>query len=135
MSLAAAFSSAQEAALRASTDLAAIVGKAIFTAAPPTKNLPYVLIGEDQVLEDASGCAGEGEVFATVNAWSRPEPPQANTVRNIAAAIIAALVTELMIDGFDCDLFEVQDQLYTTDPDGSSRARLVLHYLVTEQVS
>lgn len=133
MSLAEAFHTAQEAALRASGALAALVGKKILTVVPQGQTLPFVVIGEDQVLEDVEGCAGEGEVFSTVHVWSKPNPPQAESARAIGAAVIDALRAELTLTGFDVDLFELTSERYVTDADQSTHGIIDLHYLTTEQ--
>jgi hypothetical protein len=136
--LAAGFHAAQETALRGSAALKTAMGlpsARIYTVVPKDVLLPYVLIGEDQVLYDQSGCAGEGEIFATVNWWSKPTVPDVTQSRAMGAAILTALVGALTISGHDVDEYELQDMTYATDPDGSTHGRAIFHYLTTEQVA
>jgi hypothetical protein len=134
-----AFKTAQEAALRASADLKTAMGLTIariYTEVPANAPLPYVLIGQDQVLLDDEGCATEAEIFSTVGLWSRASPlDKGDQARAIGDAIIAALAVELTIVGWDVDLALMQSETYATDPDQSTHGTLVFHYLLTRQVA
>lgn len=130
-----------EAALRGSAALAtamATAGKGIVTEAPAGIAMPYVLIGNDQILlENGEDCADEAEVFCTVQWWSRTSgalDKQAQA-RAMGAAIIAALNVALTISGWDCVVWEMQDENYGTDPDQSTHGRAVFHYQLTEIVA
>ncbi len=128
----------QQAAIRASAAVVAAMGQAdprVFVAVPTNAKPPYVKIGEDDVDYDASGCGGEGEIIATVSVWSRPDPPQGSSARDIGAALVAALAVPFAIDGHTIDVAELEGETYATDPDHSTRARLVFRYLTTEQVA
>jgi hypothetical protein len=138
--LAAGFHAAQEAALRGSAALKTAMGLTtarIYTVVPKDVLLPYVLIGEDQVFyyKPPGGCPGEGEIFATVNWWSKPTVPDVTQSRAMGAAILAVLVASLTVTGHDVDDYELQDMTYATDPDGSTHGRAIFHYLTTEQVA
>lgn len=130
---AAALNAAIEAALRASTDLAGI---RIYNGVVPERAspLPYVIIGEDQVIGDDEECTTASEVFATVHAWSKPEPPSATEARDIGAAIRAALTASLTVTGHEVVDFEFQDARYNTDSDGSTHMAAVFHYFLTPSV-
>jgi hypothetical protein len=124
-------------ALKASTDLATAMGGSVrlFRGVIEERAaLPYVLIGEDQVIGDDEECGPASEVFATVNAWSKPNPPGASQIRLMGAAIRAALTTALSVTGHEVVDWEFQDANYSTDPDGSSRMRAVFHYFLTPSV-
>lgn len=130
------FHVAQEAALRAHAGLIAVLNPfKLYTTTPKNATPDYVVIGEDQVFYETSGCAGEGEIFATVQVWTRPNPPQGADARTIGAEIIAALNTELSLTGHDVDVWELESETYVTDPDHSTHGRFVFHYLTTEQVA
>lgn len=135
---AAAFRISEEAALRASAALAAAMGVVrLYTEVPANAPLPYAVIGQHQVLlEVIEDCADEAEVFATIAIWSRPTTPDHGAqARAMGAAIIAALNAQLTITGWDVDLWEMQSERYSTDPDQSTRGVIELRYLLTQQVA
>ena len=127
---------AQEAALRASGTLPGVMG--LTTArvhngvVPVGSNMPYILIGEDQVTTEDETWASEAEVFSTVNVWAKPEPSGAGLARAIAQEVKTILNTALALASHDVVVWGVTDELYMTDPDGSSRVRMVFRYLTTE---
>lgn len=136
---AAAFHATQEAALRGSAWLKSAMSLAtarIYTVVPANATMPYVVLGEDQVFSFDNGCGSEGEIFATVNWWSKPSPPDSGSqARAMGAAIIGVLDTALALVGHTVDVHEVDDETYVTDPDGSTHGRAVFHYLTTEVVT
>ncbi len=132
------FKVAQEAALRASAALPPLMdGKVrIYTEAPPNAPLPYILIGEDQILLENSVCADEAEIFATVNLWSRTTPLDHGVqARAIGSEVITVLNQQLSLSGWTVDEWTVQSERYVTDPDGSSHGIITLQYLLTEIVA
>jgi hypothetical protein len=137
-SAAEAFATAQEAVLRASTDLQTAMalggGKVrLYDEIPVNAPVPYVSIGERQTLiVQHPDC--EAEVFATVQWWSRKDPLDKGVqARAMGAAIIGALLAQLTLDGWDVDEWEIDSESYSTDPDQSTHGRAVFHYLLTEQ--
>ncbi len=136
--LALAFHTAQEAALRGSAALAAAMGPQLrlYSVVPTNSPLPMVVIGQDQIiLEPDEECADEGEIFATVHLWARPEPPQATTPLEIGAAVVAALLVPLTLDGHEVVEWELVSADYSTDPDHSTHGVLVFRYLTTAIVT
>lgn len=133
--LAAAFHTAQEAALKAYADfstgspLGSLSTVKILSVTPTNLRPPYVLIGEDQVVQDLAACDGGGELFSTVHVWARPEPPQTIYARTIAEAVTAALDTPFAITGHDIVDYEKTSERYLTDPDGSTHVVLTFRYL------
>jgi hypothetical protein len=129
----AAFNVAQDAALRASPDLVALFNGAprIFGVVPQNAPLPYVRIGDDQIIEDGIECLGGSEIISLVHVWSRPDPPGVILGRQIAGVIRAVLYADLGIAGHDTILWEFEDTRHLTDPDGSSHAVLTFRYLTT----
>lgn len=130
---------AYEAALRASTDLAiAMGGRArIYADVPEAAPLPYVVVGNDQILLDTSSdCGAEAEVVVTVALWSRTAPLDKGVqARAMGDAILDALLVELAVAGWAVDLFEVTSETYSTDPDQSTKGVLVFRYLLTERTA
>jgi hypothetical protein len=130
----AAFHDAQDAALRASPELAALWPAGvvrIFATPPQNVPLPYLLTGDDQILEDSDTCVSASEIAANVHVWTKPDPPDVQLGRLMAGAVRAALTGPLAIAGFDLVLAEFVDTRHFTDPDGSSHAVLAFRYLVT----
>lgn len=133
---AAPFKTAQEAALRTSNAVqTAMDGTTrLYTEVPADAILPYGVLGNDQVLLDTSGCAGEAEIFSTVTIWSRKKTlDKGAQARAIGAAVIDALNLQLTVTGWIVDDWELQSEHYVTDPDQSTKGVLVFHYLLTEQ--
>jgi len=135
--LASAFHAAQQAALRAYADFTtnspagALSTVRILSVTPGNLRPPYVLIGEDQVLQDLPACDGGGELFATVHVHTNPNPPQAASARTIAQATAGALDTAFAITGHEIVEHEKTQERYLTDPDGSTHVVQVFRYLTT----
>lgn len=134
------FKLAQDAALRASAALVQAMGLTtarLYTEPPANAPLPYVVTGDDQILIEVDEfCADEAEIFATVTVWSRATPLDAGAqARAVGLAVIIALNAQLAVTGWDVDLWELQSESYSTNPDQSTRGVLVFHYLLTKQVA
>lgn len=131
-----AFHVAQDAALRGSDELAALwpggVAR-IYSVVPQNAPLPFVRIGDDQIIEDSDECLSGSEIFATVHVWTSPEPPDVQLGRRIAGVIRDALAADIGLNGFDTVLFAFVETRHLTDPDGTSHALLVFRYLVTDR--
>jgi len=128
-----AFHAAQDAALRASAELAALFPGGVvrvYSVVPQNAPLPFIRIGDDQVLEDGDECVSGSEIFAAVHVWTAPDPPDVQLGRRIAGVVRATLV-DLVLAGFDLVLGEFVDTRHLTDPDGSSHAVLGFRYLAT----
>jgi hypothetical protein len=128
---------AQEAALRGSAALeTAMVGRlVIYTEVPTNAPLPYVVLGNDQVLQEP-GCATEAEVISTIGFWSRTDPRDKGVqARAMGSAMIDALNVQLVVDGWDVDEWEVREERYSTDPDQSTHGVLVIRHLLTSQAA
>lgn len=109
----------------------------IYTEVTPNAVLPYVVIGEDQVIPDTSGCAGDYEITSTVQWWSRTAGAldKGAQARAMGSAIFDALNVQLTLTGFKIDDWECQSESYSTDPDQSTHGRILMRYLATEIVA
>lgn len=133
---AAAFHAALDAALRGSPPLQALFPGGVvklYSVVPQNAPLPFIQIGQDQVLEDSTDCIDGSDLFAAINVWSKPDPPDVQLGRQIAAAIRATLIPALdtpglTVPGFDIPLAVFVDTKHLTDPDGSSHAVLMFHF-------
>jgi hypothetical protein len=133
---AAAFHTAQDAALRSSIELANLFPNQqvrIYGTVPQNAPLPFIRIGDDQVLADDTECASGSEVYAVVHIWTRPDPPSVQLARQIAGVVRDILADP---DTFTVADFDVIDALFVdtrhlTDPDGSTHAVMTFHYALT----
>lgn len=135
------FKTAQDAALRNSSALASAMGGAVrlYTEVPENAPLPYAVIGQDEIDDLSDGCGEAHSIVSTVQWWAAKKQGAAkgsDVVRDMGAAIIAALNTELTITGHTTVLAIMETpETYATDPDGSSRGRCALRYETTAQVT
>lgn len=99
-----------------------------------TAQLPYVSLGEDQVLPDKADCLDGREVILTIHAWDKgPGYPQ---VKRISSAIIAALDdVEFTVTGHRVIEFGLQDARHLPEPDGITRHAVIVFRALTEPVS
>src|SRR5690606_6159142 len=77
--------------------------------------MPYITIGDDQIIDDSTTCEKAWEVFVTVHVWSRAVGRI--EAKAIGSAIEETLDTALTIDGFVVKEHELRDARYPTDPD------------------
>lgn len=129
-----ALQDAIDAALRASTEMAAAMGVNVVRlysmTAPVDAPFPYVVIGEDQVVDDSTECADSSEVFTTIHVWSRVEDDvkaSRRQAKTMAGAVRATLKAPLAVAGFDVVLQEFETTRHLTDPDGRTAHSVVEH--------
>lgn len=131
------FKVSEEAALRASAALKAAMGLTevrLYTEVPKNAPLPYVVIGQHEIDDLSDGCGGAHSIVSTVQWWTKEVGVSkgSTAVRQQGAAILAALFEELTIVGHKTVLVEMEEpESYGTDPDQSSRGRVVLRYETT----
>lgn len=135
---AAAFKDAEETALRGSTALATAMGGTIrlYTEVPTNAPLPYIVVGQHEIDDLSDGCGDAHSITSTVQWWTTKRGAASGAVaaREMGAAIISALNTELTITGHDVVLaiMEIPER-YATDPDQSSRGLAGFRYETTAQ--
>lgn len=119
-------------ALSTSVDVTAAFGAAprIYDRVPPTFTLPYINLGELQVIDDTH-CEAAWEAFVTTHVWSEAVGKQ--EAERIADAVGAALDTELEIAGFRCVHFEHRDTRTLTEPDGLTTHAVLTHRYLIDQ--
>jgi hypothetical protein len=123
-----------EAALRGSSDLKVAMGlttvRLYSVSAPATANYPYIIIGEDQVIDDSTECSDGSEVVTTVHCWSRVTEGVSASRRQakaMAGVVRSALKALPSVTGFDLVLAEFEDTRHLTDPDGLTAHAVVSH--------
>jgi hypothetical protein len=130
---AAAFHTAQDEALRGSQELAALWPGGVvrlYSVVPQNAPLPFLRVGDDQIIDDGDQCATSSEIFSTVHLWTKPDPPSAQLGRRIAGVLRTVLVA-LDLTDFDTEVQVFVDARHMTDADGSSHAVLTFHYFTT----
>ncbi|MGE0828942.1 MAG: DUF3168 domain-containing protein [Hyphomonadaceae bacterium] len=91
--------------------------------------MPYVTIGDDDIIDDSNACFAASEAFVTVHVWSGAVGKM--EAKAIGGAVRDALSVELAIDGFICTEAEFRDARYFTDPDGvTTHGVLSFRYLI-----
>jgi hypothetical protein len=129
-----ALQNAVEVALRGSATLKTAMGlqtvRLYTMSAPVNAPYPYVIIGEDQVLDDATECADSSEAITTVHAWSRVGA-DVSASRAQAKAMAGAIRTILKnlsdVTGFDVVLADFESARHLTDPDSLTAHSVVSH--------
>jgi hypothetical protein len=123
-----AFTQAQEKRLRdnqAALDAAADGAKVrIYRAVPVNAVLPYIIIGEDQLLEDSDECSDAWDLNATVHVFTKPDPPEAITNRSLAAVVRDLLKADLALDGYRTVDWTFESTRILTEADRSTHAVL-----------
>lgn len=131
------FKVAEEAALRASAALKVAMGLAtvrLYTEVPKNALLPYGVIGQHEIDDLSEDCGGAHSIVSTIQWWTKDVGATKGSVavRQQGAAIIAALFVELAITGHATTMVEMEEpESYGTDPDQSSRGRVVFRYETT----
>lgn len=129
-----ALQDAVEAALRASDDLKTIMGLQIVRlysmSAPNGAPYPYLIIGEDQVLDDSTECLESSEVYTTVHAWARIDDDvsagrrQAKAMAKAIRPILKALAD---FPGFTVTDAEFESARHLSAPDGLTAHSVITH--------
>lgn len=123
-----------EATLRGSDDLKAAMKSdtvRLYTmSAQIGAPYPYVVIGEDQVIDDSTQCADSSEVYTTVHVWTRDSADVSESrdqAKRMAGAIRSALKGPMTVTGFDLVIQEFDSTRHLTDPDGLTAHAVVTH--------
>lgn len=123
-----------ENALRGSADLKDAMGLTavrLYTmTAPNEAPFPYLIIGEDQVLDDSTECVESSEVITTVHVFSRVKEGVATSRQE--AKRIAGLVRSILkglpsVEGFDIVLADFESARHLTDEDGLTAHAVISH--------
>lgn len=128
-------------ALLASADVVTAFG-----AAPPRvydevpdQRFPYIVIGDDQILDDGH-CEAAFEAICTIHVFSRKPGEGKTEAKDIGDAVVSALNVQLSIGGFVCVHDDAdppfQSAQYFYEPDGkTAHGVLVFRYLIDQAVS
>lgn len=133
------FKAAEEAALRTSAALKAAMGLGastprIYFEVPTNAPLPYVVLGQHEITDLSGDCGDAHSIVSTVQWWTKNvgATKGSDAARQMGAAIVTALKVELAIAGHATVLVGMEaPESYGTDPDQSSRGRVVFRYETT----
>jgi hypothetical protein len=136
---AAAFKAAQDAAIRAAAGLAAAMGGTLrlYTEREEDAPLPYIINGDDLITRlEETACGVEADLVATVQWWSRKKTlDKGAQARAMGAILVGVLTSEAFaVAGWSVDLITLQLEHYATDPDQSTRGRLIIEYELSELI-
>lgn len=130
-----------ETALRASAALKSAMGLAVVRlytlSAPVGAPLPHIVIGDDQIIDDATECLDSSEVFTTIHVFARVDADVAASRRqakSIAGVIRAVLQSTLTVTGFSLVQQDFETTRHTTDPDGLTSHSVVTHRFLIDPV-
>lgn len=137
-----ALQNAIETTLRASAALKTAMGLAtvrLYTMSAPTNApFPYVVIGEDQILDDSTECLESSEAITTVHAWSRVDGDVAvsrTQAKAMAGVIRSALKALTGVSGFEVTLADFESSRHLTAPDGLTAHSVVSHRFLLDPAS
>jgi Protein of unknown function (DUF3168) len=106
--------------LKSDPDVQAVVGNRVYYLVPMNPTLPYISLGDNQVLPDKADCIDGVELFWQIDGWttSHEQPEE----KAISKAVVAALDDQpLAISGYDAVVVEIDRIDYLRDPDGITR--------------
>lgn len=133
-----AFKAAEFKTIRARPLLAEAMGLAtprIYAEVPQSAVLPYVVHGQHEIdTEDHGGCGSTSDIVSTVQWWTKDigELKGSDVARLMGVEIIDGLLHDIDIVGYAVVLTAIEEpEFYSTDPDGSTRGRIVVRTEIT----
>lgn len=119
-------------ALKADTELQALVGDRIYDRVPSPVVAPYITVGDVQIVDDSSACLSLAEYSGQVDCWSEgvgyPE------VKRIGAAVVRVLDAKLPLDGGAVVIHRIASLSYGRERDNlTSRAIIRPRYDIQAQ--
>lgn len=98
-------------------------------AAPVDSPIPYLVIGDDQIIDDETECADSSEAFTSVHVFTRKNDVEASRsqAKAVAGIIRGLLNQKLPLDGFDVSEWRFQTARHLTDPDRRTAHSVVEH--------
>lgn len=115
------------AALKASSELSALIAGRVYDRVPTNPTAPYITLGSGQSIDDSDFCHALTECYLQVDCWS--EAVGYPEVKRIGAAAVKALNTPLAVEGFAVLIHRVEGLTYQREADNlTSRAIIRLRY-------
>ncbi len=126
-----ALQAAQVAALKADAALTALVAGRIYDEPPAAPTFGYVVVGDDQVIDDSTDCVEAAEIVSTIHVWTRSIGWPEN--KRIAAAVERVLASGLVVDGYAVIDAEHRDTIGFREGDGKTRHGVVTFRFLLEK--
>lgn len=105
-----------------------IAGGRVYDIVPDEAEFPYVMIGQDQVVNDGNSCGDGWEVFSDIHIWSRELGFL--EAKRIAAEIVSRVRAIVQIPNFVLISVDFRDLRPLRDPDGLT-SHIVCSFLFT----
>lgn len=99
---------------------ASIAAGRVYDQVPANPVFPYVTIGDEQVLDESTGCGAAWEVFVDIHCWSRPVAGSKLEVKALAATVVTAILGIASVAGHLLVGIEHQTTRVFRDPDGKT---------------
>ncbi|MEF2550001.1 DUF3168 domain-containing protein [Aurantimonas sp. A2-1-M11] len=103
-------------AVYAALTAADVAGDRVYDRPPASPVFPYVVIGDEQVIDTSGTCGEAFDVFVDVHVWSRAS--SSAEAKTIGAQVAGTLATELTIADFRVVIGALETARYLKDPDG-----------------
>lgn len=98
-------------------------------SAPNRAKFPYIVFGDDQILDQGLPCGAAFETYVSIRVWARDDEggPSVTAVqaRTLGGYVRAALNARIPIEGYRVVDHRVESTRHMTDPDGLSALALV----------
>jgi hypothetical protein len=126
-----AMQAALVARLKVASGVSSIVGARVYDAIPSSAVKPYINLGQPQVLPDKASCIDGAEVSYPIHGWSTG--PASVQIKQLGAAVVAALDEfQLVVNGHNVIVFELEQIQYLNDPDGITNHFVAIFRALTE---
>lgn len=106
----------------------AIAGGRIYDEPPGGATFPYIVIGDEQAIDDGNSCQDGWEVFFDVVVWSRPAAGSFAEAKTIAATVVETIVAMTTVTGFQLSHIEHVQNLPRREPDGGKTRQVICQF-------
>lgn len=93
------------------------VGSKVYHRVPAGTALPYIFIGQDQIIPDEDSAGEFSDCYATIHVFAETMP----ALKLIVGAVRNALARDLPLIGFNVQLGRLDNVTYRTDTDGEEQ--------------
>lgn len=101
---------------------------------PPKPEFPYIVIGDEQVIDDGNTCSNGWEVYADVAIYSRSKSRSKVEAKTLRAQVTTAILAIDKIDGFNLIDVKMDTARIERDTDEITEvATLTFRFLTQEE--
>ena len=109
---------AQDAVLREDVTLIGLVGKRIYDSVPEDPVFPYIVIGDDQTIDDSNQCSDVWRVVSRVHVYTRSVGNM--EIKTITGRVQTLLKAPLTLENFNISSHFMNDTVYLRE-EGTQR--------------